>query len=72
MTYTNDQLKAAFMDLLQNYAEDVIEFSEETRSYCGDSCPVIGACPFHNKANFDCYEEILKWYVENAQWNSEK
>ncbi len=67
MTSTEKKYKAAFMDLLQQYAEDVIEFSENSRSYCGDSCPIIGACPFRNKANFDCYEEIFKWYVENSK-----
>ncbi|MBQ4495136.1 MAG: hypothetical protein II968_05150 [Selenomonadaceae bacterium] len=64
----NRKYKAAFMDLLASYADDVNELTETQASYCGDCCPLIGACPFNHDPEQDsaCAEEIFKFYVENS------
>lgn len=68
MTDNEKKYKAAFMDLLASYADDVNEFTETERSYCGDCCPLIGMCPFKHdpEQDSDCAEEIFKFYVENC------
>lgn len=63
-----EKYKAAFMDLLASYADDVNELTETQASYCGDCCPFIGMCPFNHDPEQDsaCAEEIFKFYVENS------
>lgn len=68
MTDTERKYKAAFMDLLASYADDVNELTETQASYCSDCCPLICNCPFNHdpEQDYDCAEEIFKWYVENS------
>lgn len=65
MTYTNEQLKAAFFKLYDEY---------RGVGDCG-ACPIIeygdGYCDalYEDGSGCDeklCREEILKWYVENV------
>lgn len=68
MTYTNEQLKAAFFKLLNCYrGVRVLNIGlEQIKSRC-ECCP-LGICSifFEDDDANACDEEILKWFVEKA------
>lgn len=72
MTYNNDQLKAAFMDLLSDYTQNGVDHVY-VDSFC-QICPLQkhqwGGCSKDLNLDYDyntCDEEIFKWYVEKSK-----
>ena len=79
--YTNEQLKAAFFALLEDYQNKINDECDYDvdKSYCCRCCPLSKrdgwgySCPAQipdddDDYNVDeniCHEEILKWYARN-------